>query len=70
MWVLSKYLLECIDLVMETVFYSVVFAIWYKTKLFLKIFYWTINVLFFYWKIFVQQKLRLLIIVKVSLNIK
>lgn len=70
MWVLSKYLLECIDLVMETVFYSVVFSIWFKTKLFFKIFYWTINVLFFYWKIFVQQKLRLLIIVKVSLNIK
>lgn len=34
MWVLSKYLLECIDLVVETVFYSVRFAIWYKTKLF------------------------------------
>ena len=70
MWVLSKYLLECIESVVETVFYSVRFAIWYKTKLFFLIFYWTINFLFLYWKIFVQQKLCLLIIVKVSLNIK
>lgn len=36
MWVLGKYLLECIDLVVETVFYSVRFAIWYETKLFFK----------------------------------
>ena len=36
MWVLSKYLLECIELVVETVLYSVRFAIWYKTKLFKK----------------------------------